>query len=273
MAPTQQPHPCGRFSDTPTLANEASHIRDADSHQDWAIGPLQKILPHQALLCGQFTTHSGGYTALRSWSINVPKSYRLTISRPGYNVRSPIFERLLRANHEPQFFDAARDSGNVDPDWLKHFKRAGWRNLLMLAHVEKNGGETLLSVAGFYNVPSETENFSANLQSKVMPHLHIALSYFNATHQADESKVGNMPLLTSAERAIATLLAQGQTNKQIAKALCKSDQTIKTQLTALMRKLNVKNRAQAVAVLDARPSRTTTQPHYSTRTIFTHLGD
>jgi DNA-binding NarL/FixJ family response regulator len=50
--------------------------------------------------------------------------------------------------------------------------------------------------------------------------------------------------LTPAERAIAGLLLQGRTNKEIGRELGKSDQTVKRQLSILMKRLQVRNRTE-----------------------------
>lgn len=251
MALTLQPISIRGVADAEILAEEAGRIMDIDGHKAWASGPLQKVLPHQALLAAQLTTHSGGYTTLKSWSNGVPKPYRIAISRPGHNVRSPIFERLLRTDRDPQFFDASEDGRSVNADWLRSFKLANWHNLLMLSHAEQHGEDTLLTVASFYNVRLEAASFAAQLQHAVMPPFHAAFVRINTVNEVSVNISAFSTQLTPAEQAIAALLARGQTNKQIATALCKSDQTIKTQLSVLMRKLNTKNRAETVAILVA----------------------
>ncbi|MGK6307524.1 response regulator transcription factor [Variovorax sp. DT-64] len=55
--------------------------------------------------------------------------------------------------------------------------------------------------------------------------------------------------MTPAERAIVNLLVQGWTNKEIGRQLGKSDQTIKGQLKALMRRASVRNNYAAGPVL------------------------
>jgi DNA-binding NarL/FixJ family response regulator len=50
--------------------------------------------------------------------------------------------------------------------------------------------------------------------------------------------------LTPAERAIAGLLPQGMTNKEIGRELGKSDQTVKRQLATLMKRLKVRSRME-----------------------------
>jgi DNA-binding NarL/FixJ family response regulator len=54
--------------------------------------------------------------------------------------------------------------------------------------------------------------------------------------------------LSSFEVEILSLVAQGLSNKQIGKKLCKSEGTVKVYLNAIMRKLDVRRRYEAVAV-------------------------
>jgi LuxR family maltose regulon positive regulatory protein len=55
------------------------------------------------------------------------------------------------------------------------------------------------------------------------------------------------PGLTARERAILELVAQGQSNKEIGRALGISPETVKTHLEHVYGKLAVERRAQAIA--------------------------
>ncbi len=54
--------------------------------------------------------------------------------------------------------------------------------------------------------------------------------------------------LTNREHEILIHVAEGNTNKQIAKLLSISEQTIKNHVSAIMRKLNANDRAHAVVL-------------------------
>ncbi|HKO89567.1 MAG TPA: hypothetical protein VJU61_00350, partial [Polyangiaceae bacterium] len=72
------------------LASTARRVIDAETLKAWVQGPLQAVLPHGAMLCGQSVPHSGGYAAIQAWSFGVSPAYRATIACAGGNARSPI---------------------------------------------------------------------------------------------------------------------------------------------------------------------------------------
>lgn len=55
-----------------------------------------------------------------------------------------------------------------------------------------------------------------------------------------------MGMLSEREKEVVVLLAKGYTNQEIAADLCISEVTVKKHLTAVFRKLNVRNRTQLV---------------------------
>ena len=57
-----------------------------------------------------------------------------------------------------------------------------------------------------------------------------------------------MASLTRREQEVLTCVADGDSNRSIAEKLCISEQTVKTHLTHIFAKLNVKNRLAAALV-------------------------
>lgn len=54
-------------------------------------------------------------------------------------------------------------------------------------------------------------------------------------------------ILTARQMAILALIAQGQTYKQVAEALCFSERTIKYEIKQILERLQLKNRSEAIA--------------------------
>lgn len=241
-------------------------LMDWPALQAWINGPVQAVLPHQACILGQSVTHSGGIAGIQRWSTGLPPAYLAVVTRPAYNMRSPLFQRLIANQHQPLFFDAERDGGTVNAEWLANFKRAGWRNLLGFVHQTGTGEDALITTVAFYNVPTSAEQHADALQTRLAPLFHAALSAMYTAAQlgaqsdmvpADEPVPATLSAilsnLTSSEEALLPWLTQGKTTKEIAKLLQKSDHTVKNQLAALMRKCHAKSRTELVTLLKPPP--------------------
>ena len=61
--------------------------------------------------------------------------------------------------------------------------------------------------------------------------------------------------LSPQERKIITMIAEGKTNKEIAKEVFLSDKTVKNYVSSILRKLNFRRRAEAAAFIAERKAR------------------
>ncbi|CAM3851116.1 response regulator [Vibrio aquimaris] len=75
---------------------------------------------------------------------------------------------------------------------------------------------------------------------------------YATTHQINDELTEKIAALTPQQYRVLTMLSDGLLNKQIAYELNVSEATIKAHMTAIFRKLNVKNRTQAVILLQQR---------------------
>ncbi|MBV9427101.1 MAG: response regulator transcription factor [Bradyrhizobiaceae bacterium] len=79
--------------------------------------------------------------------------------------------------------------------------------------------------------------------------------------------------LTPRQKEIARLLGQGLTNKEIGRKLSIRSTTVRNHLHAIFERLNVRRRAEAVAMLHVQPSRATDLPKLrQARSADTHIG-
>ena len=86
---------------------------------------------------------------------------------------------------------------------------------------------------------------------------------------ATSDEPDELAALTSQERKILALVAEGMTNKEIAAEVFLSDKTVKNYVSSILAKLNLERRAQAaayVARLGSRPSDCTDGPSRTGRT-------
>lgn len=82
-------------------------------------------------------------------------------------------------------------------------------------------------------------------QSVIDPRLTSTL--FGLVREGREGK-GRKPPLSAQERRLLPFLAQGLTNKEIAKEMKLSDKTVKNYLVNIYKKLNISRRSQAAAI-------------------------
>lgn len=113
--------------------------------------------------------------------------------------------------------------------------------LVLSGHFD--GPQTSCSVFAFTGVHrGDAERLKRVLRS-ITPLLHRAL------FSAQQRWRSRLPSLTPAEKAICRLLLDGAHNKEIAKALGKSDATVRNQLHTLFEKLGVVTRTAAATKL------------------------
>jgi DNA-binding NarL/FixJ family response regulator len=70
-----------------------------------------------------------------------------------------------------------------------------------------------------------------------------------ASSQVSEAQLRQM---TKRQLRVLQCLAQGLSNKQIADLLCIAETTVKTHVSDVLRKMQVRNRTQAALVVDAK---------------------
>ncbi|WP_276353277.1 helix-turn-helix transcriptional regulator [Cohnella caldifontis] len=121
--------------------------------------------------------------------------------------------------------------------------------LLTFAHLEGNGRPEAAERLGAVAEPLR-ESFQRFLNGR------ITAAFETRIGPEPESGVPSLPLadlmepykLSSRELEVYALMAQGRNNREIAEALYISDNTVKNHITKLFHKLNVSDRAQAIAL-------------------------
>jgi DNA-binding NarL/FixJ family response regulator len=109
--------------------------------------------------------------------------------------------------------------------------------VLLHGHREFSGLTTLVC---FFGVPTN----NSTLAELITPHLHNLLLRLRRAGWL------NLSAFTSAEHSIITHLVLGGSNKQIARALGKSETTIRNQLHRMYLKLGVGRRIDAIRMLE-----------------------
>ena len=100
----------------------------------------------------------------------------------------------------------------------------------------------------FFHAARDPGSRDAYLLDLVMPHLHMALyRMLPNEHDAGVIEVSPENVLSSRELEVLGWVREGKTNQEIGQVLDISPLTVKNHVQKILRKLNVSNRAQAVA--------------------------
>jgi len=122
--------------------------------------------------------------------------------------------------------------------------------------VSSMGGDDLVGAvmaagaSGFVPKHSGRESFRAAFDALRAGALHVPQGYStdDGAARPGSSAVGRMAKLTRQQARILDLICQGMLNKQIAFELSIAETTVKAHVTAIMRKLGVQSRTQAVLI-------------------------
>ncbi len=115
------------------------------------------------------------------------------------------------------------------------------------------GSALRAGAAGFVPKHSQREVFQRAFDALArgdhfVPEDYIDISDGNGTATTREDAIARLATLTSQQGRILQLICEGKLNKQIAFDLTIAETTVKAHVTAIMRKLGVQSRTQAVLV-------------------------
>lgn len=170
----------------------------------------------------------------RSWQLAAPKIQRL---RPDVVVMDLSGTDAVRTELLHDVFEVCRDrrvlfmAHRFEEATLAAVVRAGTHGCLL----KDVGSEDL---ARAVHAVTEGQHF-------IDPRLTHTL--FGLVREMRDGKGKKTPL-SSQERRLLPLLAQGMTNKEIAREMKLSDKTVKNYLVNIYKKLNISRRSQAAAI-------------------------
>lgn len=179
----------------------------------------------------------------------------------------------------PRLRSAFPDIRQVDPKQVQRLARRGDQVWLMTDHADWSGLTTALAAQGCTIVvmtllPSEAEALHA-LQAGARGYLHalsppelltqaalvtgnqgiwvpagllskVLGAAFTTLGGRESLPVDSLAMLTERERAVALAVAEGRSNKEVARLLDITERTVKAHLGAAFRKLGVRDRMQLV---------------------------
>jgi transcriptional regulator EpsA len=207
----------------------------------WTQGILQSFLAHDALIFGH-----GPYASPEfSWETLARGDSREEQARQQElnKLVLALVNKWQRGGHVPCLCRADADG---DDEIGKRLARLGLGHAL--AHGAREFTDDSSGFFVFLRMPEPPGKRQAYFAQILMPYLHTALHrMLQAEQDTPKQRMLGETRLSSREIEVISLVRDGKTNKQIAEALRLSTPTVKNHMQNVLRKLDVSNRAQAVA--------------------------
>lgn len=200
------------------------------------------LLPHRFSIAVLGSLSFGTLAMRQTIGIDYPERYLVSIPRQLNIPDRPVVAKWL-ATREPLVIDAQRDR-----HWLSELELHEIE-LFDLGRVAIHGqidlSAQMASYFSFAGVdPSLAERELRHRLTLIAPHLHAAFVDVPSVDAETRPTLG----LTSIEQELLVWLACGRSNADIARVRARSPATIRNQLHALYAKLDVRSRAEAVAI-------------------------
>ena len=211
----------------------------------WSQGALQSFIPHDLLvIChGEQGTPDFHSELLTRTNLGEDREVNRQIDR----LVTRMAEQWRTGGCQPRAFAAEpAGAGQGERDIADGLIRLG------LGHALVHGAREFLDDAGgifiFLRMPQAPGRRHLYFAEVLMPYLHTTLyRMLTAEKTVPEYRLGGDLSLSQRETEVIALIRDGKTNQQIAEQLSLSPLTVKNHVQNILRKLDVANRAQAVA--------------------------
>lgn len=215
----------------------------------WVQGVFQGMIPHEALVCGLPQQHVGGlrFEWLASYPIADDRFRELCRTDGGLlqklvaaweqGGRAPLSSSRVETRHAPP-----RAPSLIEE--LSHLELAN-----ALAHGLPGLDGQPTAFFAFFKLPAPAGSRETRMLELLVPYLYAAWLRANCDTAVQTSvhTVTMRDILTLREVEVLNWVERGKSNNEIAQILNISHLTVKNHVQSILRKLNVQNRAQAVA--------------------------
>ncbi|MFO1318350.1 MAG: XrtB/PEP-CTERM-associated transcriptional regulator EpsA [Burkholderiales bacterium] len=212
----------------------------------WAQGQLQSLIPHDVLICGHgdVDRRSLVFDHFSRDPIAAPDLAGLLDVDDGLATRA--LSLWAERGQRPFLADAADAASGPYRQIAAALQRHRFATVVAHGTPSTPGWPGTYFV--FAGLPSPMARQTAYLADLLLPQLHVAYVRMT-TIEHDEMPQAAVPdrLITPREVEILGWIRNGKSNEEIGRILDISPLTVKNHVQKILRKLNVQNRAQAVA--------------------------
>lgn len=211
----------------------------------WSQGALQSFLPHDVLVFGygEYGTPNFRCEVLARNNTWEDRALHAELNR----LVQMMVENWQSSGYTPRFFGPAGEAGGAADSVIgQALDRLGLGHAL--AHGAKEFPGDCSGFFVFMRMADAPGRRHAYFAEMLMPYLHTTLHrMLQLEKEMPARRLRPGLTLSTREAQVISLVRDGNTNQQIAKVLDLSPLTVKNHVQNVLRKLEVANRAQAVA--------------------------
>lgn len=225
----------------------AVKVKKRSDFFSWVQGVFQGLLAHEILICAVADRASRCYRM--EWMASRPIEdgrFAELCDAPGGLVYR-LIALWEQGGHRPVLFKGEDGGVGTNPEIAAEIRRCELDNVA--AHGIPDADGYAASFFSFSKLAPGLKSPQVNTLELAVPYLHAA--WARAVCEGGRQQPGNLvvarDILTTREVEILNWVEQGKSNNEIAQILSISHLTVKNHVQKILRKLDVQNRAQAVA--------------------------
>ncbi len=242
------------------LAGEAIDIASPEDFKAWARTSVRKLFPHEMLIAGVAKQTAKSVAVDRLIPVGFPMPFIEAVTERRGCFACPTLETWFQ-HGQPQLYEPnATHYGGDATQPVREFERYDLKNVA--AHGVSDVSGAMATYFSFSQIPQALSQRHGQLLELLVPHLHHA--YIRATSRSVSASDIGRPAsyvadrhshdwalgfrLTAREREILYWLGMGNTNDEISRTIHRARDTVKHQVSSVLKKLNVSTRQEAVAL-------------------------
>lgn len=226
----------------------AVRVKKRSDFFSWVQGVFQGMLAHEVLVCGMPFPPIQNLRFEWLGSFPIPEHSFSDLCRPDHGVMQPLISLWRQGGGVPLVLrhPLPAQASPLVSSVLDELQKRELDNVV--AHGLWGFGGQPACFFAFFKFRSEPGDTEARALELLLPYLHAGWLRANV-EETDPAAAhpGPQTILTAREVEILHWVERGKSNNEIAQILNISHLTVKNHVQKILRKLNVQNRAQAVA--------------------------
>ena len=234
-----------------SLKDSLAHLQSIDDFEEWVRTEFRLELPHAALLVTVGKLYGVGSVPTHRLSVDFPLELIELLKNSAGALDDPLMYGWFK-NPKMRYVDIRQiDEFGDQQQWRSVFLKYGFHSVMI--HGSLDHSAKRFAIFQICNPFDSGSLDSINLFSSLVAEMALAvwrIVFSNRIGLVGRRELTGHPTLslTAAELHIVELLAQGLSNKEIARRRGVSDSTIKTQVQRTGAKVGATRRAEIVAL-------------------------